>query len=213
MCKTLDSMGHAVVVAAVLCGIATAVAAQTGPSTRPAVNAAVPASAFDFTVITIDGREANLADYKGKVVLIVNVASHCAYTPQYAGLQKLYEKYQEKGLVILAFPANNFGGQEPGSNEQIKAFATDKYHVTFPMLAKISAAGEDQAPLYRYLTSKEAGGQFAGPIKWNFTKLLIDRGGVVVARFPSNIRPEDPAFVAAIEKALDADTATSEQKR
>ena len=185
---------------------------QAGPTTKPASTAAVPPSALDFTVTTIDGQEANLAEYKGKVVLIVNVASRCAYTPQYAGLQTLYEKYRQKGLVILAFPANNFGRQEPGTNEQIKAFATEKYHVTFPLMAKISAAGEDQAPLYRYLTAKETGGRFAGPIKWNFTKMLIGRSGAVVDRFASTVKPEDPALVAAIEKALDAAVPASVEK-
>ena len=135
-------------------------------------------------------------------MLIVNVASHCGYTTQYAGLQKLYDKYMEKGFVILAFPANNFRNQEPGTNEQIKAFVTKRFHVTFPMMAKISVKGEDQHPLYRFLTGKETGGEFAGDIEWNFTKLLIGRSGKVVDRFPSKVKPEDPKVIAAIEKAL-----------
>ncbi len=186
-----------------LCAIA--VAAE--PSTRQATSSATvaaPTGPLDFMVTTIDGQQANLADYKGKVVLIVNVASKCGFTPQYAGLQKLYERYQEKGLVILAFPANNFRKQEPGTNEEIKAFATSKYHVTFPLMAKISVAGDDKAALYRYLTAKETGGNFAGEIEWNFTKLLVGRDGTVVARFPSKITPQDPKLIVAIEDALSA---------
>jgi glutathione peroxidase len=189
------------------CLIALAASAQASPATQPTAVAAVapaPASPLDFKVITIDGKEANLADYKGKVVLIVNVASRCGFTSQYAGLQKMYEKYQGKGFVILAFPANNFKNQEPGTNEQIKAFAASKYHVTFPMMAKISVAGDDKAALYAYLTAKETGGNFAGEIEWNFTKLLVGRGGAVVARFPSKIKPEDPKVIVAIEEALAA---------
>jgi glutathione peroxidase len=186
---------------------AIAMAAEPGPSTRPATgpaDAAAPTGPLDFTVTTIDGQEANLADYKGKVVLIVNVASKCGFTPQYAGLQKLYDKYMEKGFVILAFPANNFRKQEPGTNEEIKAFATSKYHVTFPLMAKISVAGDDQDALYRYLTSKETGGKFAGAIEWNFTKLLVGRDGTVVARFPSKVTPQDLKMIVAIEDALSA---------
>jgi glutathione peroxidase len=196
----------------ILCCFAAALATPTEPADSPTTRTSVAASALDFKVTTIDGREANLADYKGKVVMIVNVASRCGYTPQYAGLQKLYEKYQEKGLVILAFPANNFGGQEPGTNEQIKAFATGKYHATFPLMAKISVAGDDQHALYRYLTSNETGGQFAGPIEWNFTKLLVGRGGSVVARFPAKVKPEDPTVIAAIVKALDVTESASPPK-
>jgi len=175
------------------------------PATQPAVDlgATAPAGPLDFKVTTIDGQPTNLADYKGNVVLIVNVASRCGYTGQYDGLQKLYAKYREKGFVILAFPANNFRNQEPDNNEKIKAFVTSHYHVTFPMMAKISVKGQDQHPLYRFLTTQPSGGEFAGDIEWNFTKLLVGRNGKVIARFPSKVKPEDPKLVGAIEKALD----------
>jgi glutathione peroxidase len=192
--------------AAILCFSIPAPAKDAAPTTRPAAGpggAAVPAGPLDFKVNTIDGLEVNLADYRGKVVLIVNTASRCGFTSQYDGLQKLYAKYREKGFVVLAFPANNFHNQEPDNNEKIKAFVAARFHITFPMMAKISVKGEDQHPLYRYLTAKPTGGKFAGDIEWNFTKLLIGRDGKVIARFPAKVKPEDPKIVAAIEKALD----------
>ena len=156
---------------------------------------------YGFTLTSIDGKPAPLADYKGKVVLIVNVASRCGYTPQYTALEALYEKYKGQGFVILGFPANNFGGQEPGTNEEIKTFCTRKYNVTFPMYAKISVKGEDQAPLYAYLT-KETGPSMTGDIKWNFTKFLVDRNGNVVQRFESAVTPDSKEITEAIEKQL-----------
>jgi glutathione peroxidase len=156
---------------------------------------------YGFTLNSIDGKPAPLADYKGKVVLIVNVASRCGYTPQYTALEALYEKYKGQGFVILGFPANNFGGQEPGTNQEIKTFCTRKYNVTFPMYAKISVKGEDQAPLYAYLT-KESGPSLAGDIKWNFTKFLVDRNGNVVQRFESAVTPDSKEITKAIEKHL-----------
>jgi len=194
------------VIAAFLCFSLLASAKDSAPTTKPAAGAggAVdPASPLDFKVTTIDGQEVNLADYKGKVVLIVNVASRCGFTSQYEGLQKVYTKYREKGFAVLAFPANNFRHQEPDNNEKIKAFVTGKYHVTFPMMAKISVKGDDQHPLYHFLTAKETGGEFAGDIEWNFTKLLVGRSGKVVARFPAKVKPEDPKVIAAIEAALE----------
>jgi len=134
---------------------------------------------YSFTLNSIDGKPAPLADYRGKVVLLVNVASRCGYTPQYSALESTYEKYKDQGFVILGFPANNFGAQEPGTNEEIKTFCSRKYSVSFPMYAKISVKGEDQAPLYTYLT-KDTGAGIAGDIKWNFTKFLVDRQGNVV---------------------------------
>ena len=153
-------------------------------------------NALEFTLNSIDGKPAPLAQYKGKVVMIVNVASKCGYTPQYAGLEALYEKYKDQGFVILGFPANNFGLQEPGTNEEIKTFCSTKYNVTFPMYAKISVKGEDQHPLYQYLT------QTGGDIKWNFTKFLVGKDGKVIARFESAVKPESPEVAGAIEKAL-----------
>jgi glutathione peroxidase len=156
---------------------------------------------YSFTLNSIDGKPAPLADYKGKVVLVVNVASQCGYTPQYSALQATYQKYKDQGFVILGFPANNFGAQEPGTNEEIKTFCTRKYSVTFPMYAKISVKGEDQAPLYAYLT-KETGPGITGEIKWNFTKFLVDRNGKVVQRFEPAVTPDSKEVTAAIEKEL-----------
>ena len=156
---------------------------------------------YSFTLNSIDGKPAPLADYKGKVVLLVNVASQCGYTPQYSALEAIYEKYKGQGFVILGFPANNFGAQEPGTNEEIKTFCTRKYSVTFPMYSKISVKGADQAPLYSYLT-RETGTGIAGEIQWNFTKFLVDRDGKVVQRFEPAVTPDSKEVTAAIEKQL-----------
>jgi glutathione peroxidase len=158
-------------------------------------------SIYTFTLNSIDGQPAPLANYKGKVILVVNVASQCGYTPQYSALEATYEKYKDKGFVILGFPANNFGSQEPGTNEEIKTFCNSKYNVTFPMYSKISVKGEDQAPLYAYLT-KDTGAGISGEIKWNFTKFLVDRNGNVVQRFESAVTPDSKEVVGAIEKQL-----------
>jgi glutathione peroxidase len=154
-------------------------------------------SIHEFNLNSIDGKPAPLAAYKGKTVLVVNVASRCGYTPQYTGLEALYKKYKDQGLVIVGFPANNFGAQEPGTNEEIKTFCSSKYNVTFPMYSKISVAGSDKAPLYEYLTS--TGG---GEVKWNFTKFLVGKDGKVITRFESSVTPESPELVSAVEKAL-----------
>jgi glutathione peroxidase len=159
-------------------------------------------SALDFTLNSIDGKPAPLAGYKGKVVLIVNVASNCGYTPQYEGLEALYRKYKDQGLVVLGFPANNFGGQEPGTNEEIKTFCTRKYSVSFPMYAKISVKGDDKAPLYQFLTDKQANPATGGEIRWNFTKFLVGKDGKVITRFESAVEPQSADVTAAIEKAL-----------
>lgn len=156
---------------------------------------------YSYTLNSIDGKPAPLAEYKGKVVMIVNVASQCGYTPQYSALEAIYEKYKDQGFVILGFPANNFGAQEPGTNEEIKTFCTRKYSVTFPMYSKISVKGADQAPLYAYLT-KETGAGIAGDIKWNFTKFLVDRDGKVVQRFEPAVTPDSKDVTTAIEKQL-----------
>jgi glutathione peroxidase len=157
---------------------------------------------LDFTLNSLDGKPAPLAEYRGKVVLIVNVASKCGYTPQYTGLEKIYEKYKDQGFVILGFPANNFGGQEPGTNEEIKTFCSSKYQVTFPMYSKVSVKGADSTPLYQFLTDKQSNPATAGEIKWNFTKFLVDRNGKVIARFEPAITPESADVTGAIEKAL-----------
>ena len=159
-------------------------------------------SVLDFTMKSIDGQPAPLSAYKGKVVLIVNVASRCGYTPQYEGLEAVYRKYKDRGLVILGFPANNFGGQEPGTDEEIKTFCSSKYNVTFPMFSKISVKGGDQAPLYQFLTDTKTNSAAGGEIKWNFTKFLVDRSGKVVTRFEPAVTPESAEVTGAIEKAL-----------
>ena len=153
-------------------------------------------SIHEFTMNNIDGQATPLASMKGKAVLVVNVASQCGYTPQYTGLQALYEKYKGQGLVIIGVPANNFGGQEPGTNEDIKQFCSRKYNVTFPIMAKVSVKGEDKTPLYQYLTST------GGEVKWNFTKFLVGKDGKAIQRFESGVSPDSPELAAAIEKAL-----------
>lgn len=159
-------------------------------------------SMYEFTMRDIDGQDVKLDAYKGKVLMIVNVASKCGYTPQYEGLQALYQKYNEKGFVILGFPANNFMGQEPGSEKEIKEFCSTKYNVTFPMFAKLSVKGPDQHPLYNFLTNKATDSQFAGDISWNFNKFIIDRDGKIVARFGSDDTPESAKIAETIEKYL-----------
>jgi glutathione peroxidase len=154
-------------------------------------------SVYEFTLNSIDGKPSPLAAYRGKVLMIVNVASQCGYTPQYSALESVYEKYRDRGFVIAGFPANNFGGQEPGTNAEIKQFCSLKYSVKFPMYSKISVAGSDQAPLYKYLTSARG-----GEIEWNFTKFLIDRNGNIVSRFASAVEPDSPEVIKAIEAAL-----------
>lgn len=160
------------------------------------------ASLYDFTVKNIDGTDVKLDTYRGRVLLLVNVASHCGYTPQYDGLERVYKKYHTQGLDVLAFPANNFGAQEPGTNAEIKEFCTLKYNVTFPMFAKISVLGDDQHPLYGFLTAKDTDPQFAGPITWNFNKFLIGRDGKIIARFASKDEPESEQVTKAVEAAL-----------
>ena len=150
----------------------------------------------EFTMKSIDGKPTSLASYKGKVVLAVNVASQCGYTPQYAGLEALYKKYKDKGLVIAGFPANNFGAQEPGTDDEIKTFCDRTYKVTFPIFSKISVKGADQAPLYQYLTQK------GGEVKWNFAKFLVGKDGRVIKKFDSGVEPSSEELAKAIEAAL-----------
>jgi glutathione peroxidase len=152
----------------------------------------------DTKVQTANGEEKSLSDYKGNVLLIVNVASKCGNTPQYAGLEKLYETYKDQGFAVLGFPCNQFGGQEPGSMEEIQQFCQVKYNVKFPILNKIEVKGPGQSPLYAKLTKMEP----AGPISWNFEKFLVGRDGTVVARFSPKTKPESADVVAAVEKAL-----------
>ena len=159
-------------------------------------------SIYDFTMKSIDGQPVSLKDYNGKVVMLVNVASKCGFTPQYTALEALYEKYKDRGFVIVGIPANNFMQQEPGTDAEIKKFCSNKYNVTFPMMSKVSVLGDDETPLYRFLTDKSANPQVGGDIKWNFTKFLFDRGGKPVARFEPAVKPDSPEVQAAIESAI-----------
>lgn len=160
------------------------------------------APVLSFTMKGLDGKPVDLAQYQGKVVLIVNVASKCGLTPQYEGLQALYAKYQKEGLVIVGVPANEFGEQEPGSDKEIKEFCTKNYNVTFPMLSKVVVKGDGKCDLYKFLTSKDTNPKFAGEIQWNFTKFLINRNGEIVNRYEPRITPEaiDRDIKAEVEK-------------
>lgn len=156
---------------------------------------------YGFRLPDIDGRPVDLKTFKGKVLLIVNTASMCGNTPQYAGLQEMYERYQERGFEVLAFPANDFGQQEPGTNQEIKGFCYTKYSVSFPLFSKISVVGKDKHPLYRYLTEQSA---FPGRVTWNFQKYLVDRSGNVIGKYDPGMNPLSPAILADVEKALAA---------
>ena len=157
---------------------------------------------LNFTMKTTDGTNIPLSKYKGKVLLVVNVASECGYTPQYKGLEMVFRKYKERGFAILGFPANNFGEQEPGSDPEIKSFCQSNYGVTFDMFSKISVKGADQHPLYRFITSTETNPRFGGEVRWNFQKYLVDRSGVIIGKFSSSVTPESHELIRAIEDAL-----------
>jgi glutathione peroxidase len=174
-----------------------------GLSTQPSVTSEKKAqSVFDFTMKSIDGKEIPLARYKGNVVLIVNVASQCGYTPQYKDLEALYRKYRDKRFMILGFPANNFGAQEPGTDAEIKSFCQRTYNVTFDMFAKISVKGDDQHPLYKFLTASTKNPKFAGEVKWNFQKYLIDKNGNIIGKYLSSVEPLSKMLTDAIEAAM-----------
>ena len=160
----------------------------------------VPMSVYDFSMQTIDGKDVSLSAYKGKAVMIVNTASQCGYTPQYKSLEALYQQYKDKGFEILAFPSNDFGGQEPGTNEEIKEFCASKYSVTFPLFDKLHVKGAEQHPLYAELTGKTS--PFPGDVKWNFSKFLVSRDGKILKRFDSKVAPDAPELIAAVEAAL-----------
>ena len=167
-----------------------------------AMSAFAASSVLEFAPNSIDGKPSPLNSYKGKVLLIVNVASKCGFTPQYTALESLYRKYKSQGLVVVGFPANNFMSQEPGSNEEIKDFCKRTYEVDFPMYSKVSVKGDDKAPIYQYLTDKETNPTTGGEIKWNFTKFLVDRNGKVIARFEPAVKPDSQPVLDAIEAAL-----------
>jgi glutathione peroxidase len=188
---------------AILLGIFSFLLGTGRAASAPSVNPDPAAGGvFSFSMKSIDGIDIPLSSFKGKVLLIVNVASRCGYTPQYEGLESLYRRYKDSGLVVLGFPANNFKSQEPGTDAEIKAFCATTYGVTFPMFSKISVKGEDQHPLYRYLTSGGGNEGLAGDVKWNFTKYLVDRNGTIVGRFGSSVKPLSDELVHAIESAL-----------
>jgi glutathione peroxidase len=177
-------------------GIVSPLAAQEkGGKKVPAV--------LQFKMKSLDGKTVDLAKYQGKVVLMVNVASECGYTPQYKGLQALHEKYAKDGLVVLGFPCNDFGSQEPGSEQEIASFCKKNYGVTFDMFAKVGITGKQAAPLYKHLTSKETNPGHAGPVRWNFEKFLIGRDGTIVARFASDVDPESADFLKSLRKELE----------
>jgi glutathione peroxidase len=161
--------------------------------------AAGDAALYGFTMKTIDGKPKSLGDYRGKALLIVNTASECGYTPQYAGLEKLYERYRDRGFTVLAFPANDFGAQEPGTDAQIKQFCSSRYGTQFDLFSKISVKGKEQHPLYAYLTGLKG---FEGDIRWNFNKFLVDPSGNVVARYPSGVEPTSAELTAKLESIL-----------
>lgn len=171
-----------------------------GHAEKKMENASKP-SIYDFTVKNIDGKETSLKEYAGKTLLIVNTASRCGYTPQYEGLEALYEKYQSQGLVVLGFPSNDYGGQEPGANSEIKEFCETKFKVSFPLFEKGPVSGEKIQPLFRYLT-ETAKPESKGEIRWNFEKFVVDRKGRLVERFRSKTTPEDTELVKTLEKSL-----------
>jgi glutathione peroxidase len=180
---------------AIVASLAVTGAAWAGPSNdKPA--------ALGFTVKGNDGSAVDLSRYRGQVLLIVNTASKCGYTPQYASLEKLYQSYKDRGLRILAFPANDFGQQEPGTDAEIRAFCTQNYNVSFDLFSKVTVKGPEKTPLYHYLTEQEADPSLNGEIKWNFTKFLVNRQGRVIARFEPNVDPNTPAVRQAVEKLL-----------
>jgi glutathione peroxidase len=176
---------------------------QSGAPGGKPVTAESSSVVIDHTVTTLEGDSLDLGSFRGRPMLIVNTASKCGYTPQFAGLQRLHERYAERGLVILGFPCNDFLGQDPGTAVEIGEFCRKNYGVSFPMMAKVHVKGKEKVPLYRTLTEQTAE-DIRGEIKWNFTKFLVDADGHVVARFGSPVEPEDPELVAAIEKLLPA---------
>ncbi len=160
------------------------------------------ASIHDFSAVTVDGDDKNLADFAGKTLLVVNVASECGLTPQYKGLEELHRRYKGRGFAVLGFPCNQFAGQEPGSDEEIKTFCETRFDVTFPLFSKIDVNGDERHPLYGFLTSQETQPDGPGDIKWNFAKFVVNKQGEVVARFDPGVEPTDKAVTTAIEEAL-----------
>ena len=168
-------------------------------------------SIYDFNLPDIDGKMVSFAQFKGKVLLIVNVANKSTYAVQYSGLQALYQKYKDSGLVVLGFPSNDFGAQEPDNEASIKSVCEEQYHVTFPLFSKLAIRGDEQTPLFHYLT-KEADPKIKGDVHWNFTKFVVDRKGKLTARFEPDIQPDDPDLIVAIENAFVAKESPANQQ-
>ena len=185
---------------AFLAGLIVALVAAAAPADDKGEKAM--AGPLGFTMAGIDGKPVDLSKYRGKVVLLVNVASECGYTPQYKGLQELHEKYGKDGLVVVGVPSNDFGRQEPGTNEEILKFCQSNYKVTFPLLAKVAIKGDGKVPLYQFLTSAETNPKFSGEIGWNFEKFLVGRSGEVVGRFKSGVAPDSEPLTGAIRAEL-----------
>jgi glutathione peroxidase len=196
------------VLSAAVAAIGLSAMADDKPASPPAPSpAAAPAdvpAALNFKVKDIDGKDVALDTYKGKVLLVLNVASKCGNTPQYTPLEAMAKKYRDQGLVVMGFPANNFGGQEPGTEAEIKEFCEETYKVDFPMFSKVSVKGKDIAPLFKYLTSQDCKPLSKGDIAWNFEKFLINRKGTLINRFANKTKPDDPTIVSAVEAALAA---------
>lgn len=192
--RSLLLTGFAALAALFVFAFAAVVSAQDSPRK--------PTSPLDFKVKDIDGKDVDLARFKGKVLLVVNTASQCGYTPQYKDLQTIYEKYKDQGFEVLAFPANEFGTQEPGDNRQIKEFCSTHYKIGFPLFSKIVVKGPGIHPLYAFLTGAETNPRFAGAIPWNFAKFLVNRKGEVIGRFEPKDSPSSDRVIGEIEKAL-----------
>jgi glutathione peroxidase len=206
---TVSALALSVAAAGGIAFTARAAAPATQPSTRPATQPGTHdqerknvSPALNYHMKSLGGKDVDLSKYQGKVVMMVNVASKCGNTPQYKPLEALHEKYGDKGLAILGFPANNFGSQEPGTDEQIGQFCQANYGVKFDMFSKISVKGDDKAPLYRYLTEQQPDEKMRGDITWNFEKFIIGRNGQVVARFSPKTQPDAPEVVQTIEREL-----------
>jgi glutathione peroxidase len=175
------------------------ISAKEKESGAPVTRNGASAPLYGFRLPDIDGHPVDLKTFKGKVLLIVNTASMCGNTPQYADLQEMYEQYRDRGFEVLAFPANDFGQQEPGTNEEIKGFCYTKYSISFPLFSKISVTGKSQHPLYKYLTERSA---FPGPVRWNFQKYLVDRSGTVIGKYDPGMNPMSPTILTDLERAL-----------
>ncbi len=200
MKKLLSSLMGVAVSAALISGYAVAQTTTT-PAKPQAAKKGVPA-VLNFTMKSLDGNDVNLSKYAGKVILIVNTASRCGYTKQFAGLQALNEKYAAQGLTVLGFPSNDFGGQDPGTDEQIGAFCKKNYGVSFDMFSKVVVKGENKAPFFKYLTDAATNPASPGEIGWNFEKFLIGRDGKIIARYKSKVAPDSSELVQAVEAEL-----------